>query len=162
MTKITPLVKGLITGVILIGTNLLFNYTGYSNESVVRYLFYAIYAAGIAWTLIGYYRSPEYQPAFGKIFGQGFRSFIIITIIGVIFTGIYYKMHPEIRDEQAIAYKAELVKRGGKTPAEIDKEVNEAKDRFVTTNIYFAAIGSVILGAIFTSAGAGLLLIRRK
>jgi hypothetical protein len=161
-TRFTPLIKGLITGTVMIGTNLLLNYTGKADNAAAQYLFYALYAGGIAWTLVDYSRSENYAPRFGSIFGQGFRCFIIITLLSVIFTGVYSSMHPEIAEKAAVQYKADLIKEHNNTPAEIEQMVSNAKKGFVTGNISLAIFGTLITGTIFTAVGAGLLLIRRK
>lgn len=162
MNKITPLIKGLITGILMMSTSLLLIYTKQPANSGLDNIMYVLYAAGIAWTLLAYSRSQTYVPKFGTIFGQGFRCFIIITLIMVIFTGVYSYMHPEIAEEAAKHYKADLIKDGNKTPAEIETIVANAKKQFVTGNISLAIFGTLIMGTIFTAAGAGLLLLRRK
>lgn len=160
--KITPLIKGLITGIVMIICSLLLNYYGWATSDLSQYLFYMLYAGGIAWTLIAYSRSPEYKKAFGPIFNQGFRCFIIVSLVTVIFTGIYSSMHPEIAEQAAVEYRRDLVKEGKKLPNEIDEMVKTAKDRFVTGNISLAAFGTLITGALFTAVGTGLLLMRRN
>jgi Protein of unknown function (DUF4199) len=160
--KITPLIKGIITGALMLAISLLLIYSKQPAGSGLEYVGYIIYAGGIAWTLIAYSRSETYTAKFGAIFGQGFRCFIIVTLIMVIFTGIYSYMHPEIAEEAAKLYKADLIKDGNKMPAEIETMVTNAKKQFVTGNIMLAIFGTLIMGTIFTAAGAGLLLIRRK
>jgi hypothetical protein len=162
MNRITPLIKGLITGVLMVLTSLVLIYTKQPPNTTLNYIGYILYASGIAWTLLAYSRSETYTPTFGAIFGQGFRCFIIVTLIVVIFTGIYSSMHPEIAEEAARHYREDLVKEGNKTPAEIDSMITAAKKQFVTGNISLAIFGTLIMGTIFTAAGAGLLLIRKK
>lgn len=162
MNKITPLFKGLITGVLMVSTSLFLIYTKQPANSGLDYIVYVLFAGGIAWTLLVYSRSETYIPKFGAIFSQGFRCFIVITLIWVIFNGVYSYMHPEIAEEAAKLYKQDLIKQGDKTPAEIETIVSNAKKQFVTGNISIAIFGTLIMGAIFTAAGAGLLLLRRK
>jgi hypothetical protein len=162
MNKITPLFKGLITGALMVATSLLLIYTKQPSDSNLQYIAYALYAGGIAWTLIDYSRSSAYTGKFGDIFGQGFRCFIIIVLIMVTFTAIYTAMHPEIAEEAAKLYKADLIKQGNKTPTEIETLVSNVQKQFLTGNIMLAIFGTLIMGAIFTAAGAGLLLMRRK
>jgi hypothetical protein len=159
--KFTPLVKGMLTGIAMVATSLLLIYVKREANSGAQYLFYLLYAAGITWTLLEYSRSAAYIAKFGSIFGQGFRCFIMVTVVYVIFTGTYAATHPELARQTAENYRQELVKKGNKTPAEIDKEVDAVKNQFVTANISLAIFGSLITGAIFTAAGAGLLLMRR-
>jgi len=162
MNKITPLFKGLITGVLMVMLSLLLIYTQQPPDSSLQYFSYVLFAGGIAWTLIDYSRSDAYTGKFGDIFGQGFRCFIIIVLVMVIFIAVYTILHPEIAEEAAQLYKADLIKQGNKTPAEIEEIVSTVKKQFLVSNIMPAIFGTLITGAIFTAAGAGLLLIRKK
>ena len=162
MNRLTPLVKGLITGLAMIVFSLVLIYGKLPADSGFQYVGYALYASGIAWTLLDYSHSPEYNPRFGDIFGQGFRCFIVVILLMVIFTAVYGWMHPEIAEEAAKNYKADLLKQGNKTPGEIETMVTAAKRQFLTSNIMLTIFGSLIMGAIFTAAGAGLLLMRKK
>jgi len=163
MNKITPLVKGLITGIVMLATTLLLIYTNQPANSGLQYIVYVLYAGGIAWTLIEYSRLDSYTGKFGDIFGQGFRCFIIVTLIMVIFTAVFSLTHPEIAEEAAKQYKADLIiNEKNKTPAEIEYMVESAKKQFTTSNISLAIFGTLITGSLFTAVGAGLLLMRRK
>lgn len=137
-------------------------YTNQPGDSFVQYIAYAIYAGGIAWTLLAYSRSPEYTGKFGDVFGQGFRCFIVVVLILVIFTAIYTISHPELAEEAAKNYRADLEKAKDKMPAQIDEMVSTAKKQFLTGNIMMAIFGTLIPGAIFTLAGSALVLLRRK
>ncbi|HEY6505221.1 MAG TPA: DUF4199 family protein [Chitinophagaceae bacterium] len=160
--KITPLIKGIISGAVMIGASLLLNYTGRANSSMAQNLFYILYAGAIAWTLLAYYRSENYSPTFGSIFGQGFRCFIIITLMTVIFVGVYAKTHPEMLKEAMVLYEADLKKDVNRNEAERQELLKSAKDNFVTGQVYLAIFGTLIIGSVFTAAGAGLLLMRKK
>ena len=50
MNKFTPLVKGLITGIVMLATTLLLIYTDQPANSGLQYIVYVLYAGGIAWT----------------------------------------------------------------------------------------------------------------
>ncbi|MDP4265147.1 MAG: DUF4199 domain-containing protein [Bacteroidota bacterium] len=162
MNKPTPLIKGAITGAVMAATSLLLIYTKQPPDTNLQYLVYVFYAAGIGWTLFDYSRSDNYSGKFWDIVGQAFRCFIVVSLIMVVFTGVYTAMHPEIAEEAAKLYKADLLKEGNKTPAEIETLVETAKKQFLTGNIMLTIFGTLISGSIFTLAGAGLLLMRRK
>ncbi len=162
MTKLSPLVKGLITGAAMIVVTIMLLLTNQSPDAGTAYIIYGIYAAGVIWTLISYSRSPEYQHKFGSIFGQGFRCFIIITLMMVIFTGIYSKMHPEMAKASSELYREDLVKDKNKLPPEIDKKVNDYRENFTASLVSTAIFGYLVVGVFFTAAGAAFLLIRRK
>lgn len=162
MAKITPLIKGAITGLLMLAVTLGLYYSKTPANAAINYVVYALYAGGIGWALWDYATSASYTGKFGDIFSQGFRCFIIVTLIMVTFTGIFSSMHPEIAEEAATYYRADLVKEGNKTPVEIEEMVTRAKKQFTTGNISMAIFGYLITGALFTAAGTGLLIMRRK
>jgi hypothetical protein len=162
MNKITPLIKGTITGIVMVIVTLVLYYSNIPIESNLHYAAYILYAAGIAWALISYSRSASYTGKFGDIFGQGFRCFIVITLIMVAFTAIFSMQHPEFAEKAANYYKEDLIKEKNKTPAEIEKLVADAKEQYTTSLVSLTIFGYLITGAIITAAGSALLLMRRK
>ena len=170
MTKLTPLVKGIITGVTMLGLTLILHYTKQPTSSSIHYLLYVLYAGGITWTLIDHSRSANYSGKFGDLFGQGFRCFIIVTLIMIVFTGIFSASHPEFAEKDAKSYKEYLMETKDKkeapgkdkTQVEIDEMAGNYKKHYTTGLIYSAIFGYLIVGSILTAAGAGILLMRRK
>jgi hypothetical protein len=161
MNKITPLVKGIITGALMVITTLSLYYAKLPAGSMLHYAIYILYAAGITWTLISYSKSPSYTGKFADLFGQGFRCFIVVVLIMVAFTAIFSIMHPEFAEEAAQYAKEDLVKKGGKTPAEIDELVAGTKKGYTTAIVYLTVFGYLITGGIVTAIGSALLM-RRK
>lgn len=213
MKRLSPLLKGVITAALMLAVTLYLHYAKVPETSNLSYVLYSIYGAGIIWTLLSYSKSEGYTGNFKDIFGQGFRCFIIITLIMVVSTAIFNMMHPEFAEE-ATAYKREQIdKVKGKTLPDIEKKIAETKTRidsfkkqykkvpadvdslmaetehekeivilikdktpgqieealeddkkhYTTRIIYSSIFGYLLLGALFTVAGAaGLLLIRRK
>ena len=162
MTKITPLIKGVITGIAMLAVTLFLYYSRQPGGSPLQYLMYIIYAGGILWTLLDFTKSPAYTGKFGELFGQGFRCFIIVTLIMVAFTAVFAAMHPEIKEESAMILREDLVEGKNTLPADIDKQVQDYKDQFVLRYVSVTIFGYLIMGAIFTAAGAGLLIMRRR
>lgn len=161
--KISPLIKGLITGIVMIAVGLALYYTNQSTNTGLQNISYLIYAGGIFWTLFGYSRSSEYTGKFGDIFLQGFRCFIIVTLVMITYMGVFSKMHPEIAEEYSKIYKEELLKtQKDRTPKEIEEVAERAKKGYTTALVYSSIFGYLLLGTVFTAAGAGILLIRRQ
>jgi hypothetical protein len=161
MNRLTPLVKGIITGIVLVAFSLVLYYSK-TPASKLNYLIYVLYALGIAWTLISYSRSPGFTGKFVDSFGQGFRCFIVVTLIMVAFTTIFSMQHPEFAEEAAAYYKEDLVKQGNKTPGEIEKMVADVKKQYTTSIVSLTIFGYLITGAVITAAGSALLMMRRK
>ena len=161
MTKLTPLIKGIITGIVMAATSFALYYSKLPVESNLHFSIYILYAAGIAWTLISYSRSENFTGKFTDLFGQGFRCFIIVVLIMVAYTSIFSMQHPELAEKAAGYYKADLLKEGNKTPVEIEKLVADAKKQYTTSLVSLTIFGYLITGAIITTAGSALLM-RRK
>jgi hypothetical protein len=164
MTKnISPALKGLITGIVMLCLAIALYYTNQPGDSPYQYIAYFIYAAGIVWTLLDYRKSPAFTGKFGDLFGQGFRCFIVITLIMVVFTGIFSKMHPEFAEQAANSYKEQMIKekQKDKTLPEIESEAEMLKKHFTTSLVFASVFGYLIIGAVVT-VGASALLIPRK
>jgi hypothetical protein len=153
--------KGLITGLVMIGISLGIFYSGLPVDSPFQYLIYAVYAGGIVWTIYEFTRVEENTHKFGALFLQGFKCFIVITLMMVVFTFVFNKMHPEFKDEMVKAYTEELVKKGNSTEAEIAKNIQSAKDYYITMLISGAIFGYLMIGAVITAA-TSLLFLKRK
>jgi len=157
----SPLLKGAVTGVVMVALSLVLA-SQLPADHPLQYSIYAVYAGGILWTLFDYRKSPAYTGRFADMFLQGFRCFIVVTLILVLFTGVSYKMHPEFIEEAAKVRKEELKKEGNKTPDEIEAQVEKDKGQLTTFVISTAIFSYLLTGAVFTAAGAGLLLNRRS
>jgi len=153
--------KGIIAGLIMIGLSLVIFYSGQPFDSPLQYVIYIIYAAGIIWTIYDFSRSEQNTNKFGAFFLQGFKCFIVITLLMVIFTFVFNKMHPEFKEDMAKAYNEELVKKGNSTPAEIADKIGKMKDYYLTMLISGAVFGYLLIGAVIT-ASTSLLFLKRK
>jgi hypothetical protein len=156
-----PAAKGLITGIIMIGFLLLIDTEKERQQPAMQYLVYAIYAAGIIWTLMAARNSTAYQGRFGELFSQGFRCFIVITLLMVVFTGIFIKMHPEFAEQEAIATKEYYLAKGDKMAGDIEKLAAKAKKQYPVTVISISIFRYLIIGAALTAVISGLLARRR-
>jgi hypothetical protein len=158
--KLSPLVKGLITGIAMVIYSLIaYNYI--PKESLLHWLVWGIYAVGIIWTLISWKNSDAYTGKFGDGFNTGFRCFIVAALIMVVFTFVFNKMHPELAGQYAKAYKEQLMKQKEKLQTDIDKEVENVRKNYNTVVLYGSIFGYLIIGAAVTAA-ASALLSRRK
>lgn len=131
-----------------------------SFENNLQYITYAIYVTGILWALLAFKISASENKSFKTYFTEGFKCFIVITLVMVLFTFIFTKMHPELKEQMAASYRAGLVSKGNYTPPEIDKMVLQAKEYYVTMLVSMAIFGYLAIGAIVTLLGS--LLLSRK
>lgn len=162
MTKLSPLIKGTITGITLVALQLLYYYNGVPGDSYLIYLVYAAYAAGIFWTLWDFSRTDAFTGKFGELFNQGFRCFIMVIIISVIYVYTFRKSHPELAEQSAQYYREQLVQEKGRTPKEIDELVEKARKNDTAGNIQVTIFATLILGVLFTAGSAVAILQMRR
>ncbi|NOT52699.1 MAG: DUF4199 domain-containing protein [Chitinophagaceae bacterium] len=157
--RLTPLIKGFITGALMIAVVVGFYYSNQPSDSPLQYVIYGLYGLGIIWTLVAYRQSVEFTGKFTDLFFRGFRCFIIVTLLMVIFTFVFNKMHPEFAAESTEAYRQELIKNPPKDmlPSEMDKAVTQYKNNYNTVLIYGSIFGYLIIGAGVTALISGLL-----
>jgi hypothetical protein len=161
LKTISPALKGLITSVLMIGIVMAIYNAGDDVNPSLQYLIYVVYAGGIIWTLLAHRRSPNYTGSFGNLFSAGFRCFIIVTLVMVLFTAIFSKMHPSFAEDSAKAYKEQLIAEKNKTPEEIDRETEQYKKQYTIRLVSVSIFGYLIIGAGITAFGS-VLLTRRK
>ncbi len=153
--------KGMITGLLMIGFSLLFYYCKFPFDSPLEYMIYVVYAAGVVWAVLEFARSADHTAKFGAYFSQGFKCFIVVTLLMVLFTFIFNTLHPEFEAQMAANYREEVIKTGNKTPAEINSEIEKIKDYYIVVLLSGAIFSYLIIGAV-VSAFASYLLKRRK
>lgn len=130
--------------------------------SPFHYLVFAVYAVGIIWTLVSFSRSPENTGKFGVLFNTGFRCFIVATLLMVVYTFTFNKLHPEFGEESAAAYNKELlVNPESKTPVEIEEAVARYRKGYTMALVYGSIFGYLIIGVAVTAV-ASVILTRRK
>ena len=161
MKKFTPVIIGLVTAIVMILVALMPFYTKKTIPNI-QYIVYGVYAAGIILSLILFSRTPAYTGKFGSLFNQGFRCFIIVTLVMILFTTIFINMHPEFAEQSTAEYRKELVKDNNRTPVEKEQLIKEYRKGFNTGFISRSIFGYLISGVVFTIAGAALVLLRRK
>ena len=153
--------KGLITGLLMIGLYLLFFYSKLPSDSPVQFIVYLVYAAGIVWAILEFARSGAHSNKFGQFFLQGFKCFIVVTLLMVLFTWFFHKMHPEFKEQMATAYRTDMVSKGNATEAEMNRNVEKMKDFYIVMLISGAIFGYLIIGSVVTAA-VSFMVKRRK
>jgi hypothetical protein len=162
--KISPAIKGIITALLMIAVILAIYYIGKDADTRLQYIVYILYALGIAWTLLAYRRSASFTGKFVDLFSQGFKCFIVVTLIVALFYGIFNAQHPEFAEETSKVYRAELekmVKENKKLPSEVEPEVVTFKKQYTLKLVSGAIFGYLIIGAGVTAAVSALLTKRK-
>lgn len=145
--KITPVVKGLITSAAMITAFIVIFNMGKDADPRLQYIVYLLYGLGIFWAIIDFRRDERFTGKFGDNFNQGFRCFIVVTLMMALFYGVFNYMHPEFAEESSQAYREQLISEKQKLPTEIDKEVATFKKQYTLKLVSGAIFGYLIIGA---------------
>ena len=157
MKDLSATYKGLITGILMILISIgIYFYRG-SFENKLQYITYFVYIAGIIWALIGYKQSDAESKTFKNYFAQGFRCFIVVTLMMVVFTWVFLMLNPALKEEMGKQYHNYLVKQANYTPAEIDTMVLNEKKYFIIRWTSTAIFGYLFIGSLVTLIAAAFL-----
>lgn len=120
----------------------------------------------MAWASYGRFRhftKTGGAASFGELFNQGFKCFVVVTLVMAVFTIVFYKANEAIIHEKGELTRKELLKTDrNRTPAEIDRMVAEGKKYFIPMATSMTVFQYLLIGAIVTAATAGSLSLRKK
>ena len=157
MKNIPAAYKGFIIGVLMVATALIgYNILKWPVNEKEQYVLYLIYTMGIIWSLLSAKKDTSINN-FKEFFGIGFRTFIIATLLMVIFTFIYFKLNTSHRDFGIAENKKLLLAEGNHTPVEIDNNAEQLKNIFISMMVGITTFKYLILGALITAVGAAFL-----
>ena len=162
--KFTSTTKGIITGLLMvaIGLALAFQDEKEGTAPAWQYAGTVVYALGIVWSVVAY-AAKNKDSRFGELFQQGFRCFIVATLILAVYTFAYWKANPQQIDKIIEASKQERIQTAqDRTPAEIDQEAQQTRKYFIPFNISGMIFSNLLIGAVVTMATAGSLSLRNK
>jgi len=163
MTKVTPAIKGLITGILMVAVGIALHFAKAEPTSPLQYISYFIYGLGIVWAIKEFANQTGGTTKFGELFNQGFKCFIVVTLIMAVFTIIFYKSNEQIIHEKGEFTRKELLKTDkNRTPAEIDEMVANGKKYFIPMATSLTVFQYLLIGVIVTAATAGSLSLRKK
>jgi hypothetical protein len=142
--------KGLITGasMILLSIVLYLVKRDFNNE--LQYIVYAVYVTGILWTLLIFKKETKDPLTFKSLFAEGFKCFIVVTLLMVLFTLIFILLHPEMKEQMVAYMKADSINKKDLTQADIDNAIESAKKFFLTFQLMIAVIGYLAIGTFIT------------
>ena len=162
--RISSTIKGVITAAVMIVLIYFIFNMGDKADRRLQYLVYITYALGILWAIMAHRASGNSTGKFGDLFSQGFKCFIVVALAMAIFYGVFNYQHPEFAEEQAAAYKVQLlehVKEKKMLATDVDPQVATYKKQYTLKLVSGAIFGYLIIGA-GVSAVVSALLMRRN
>lgn len=131
-------------------------------ENDLQYITYAIYVAGILWTLISFKKATGNDAAFKQYFSEAFKCFIVVALLMVVFTLIFLLLHPEMKEQMATLMKTELAKQKDITPLDMENRIATAKKAFIPSLLIGAVFGYLAIGALISAVAGGFLVLQKK
>lgn len=147
--------KGLITGAIMVIISIVIYIVKKGFDNTLQYITYSTYVAGILWTIIAFKKETGNTATFKQYFAEGFKCFIVVTLIMVLFTLGFLLLHPEMKEEMVAMMRIELVKLKDITPLDIENKIAAAKKAFVPSLLIGAVFGYLVIGALISVLAAG-------
>ncbi|MBO9618815.1 MAG: DUF4199 domain-containing protein [Niabella sp.] len=152
--------KGGITGVLMVTLGLLLLQLKVPNNSGLQYLVFLLYGAGIVWAITG---ARKNTGVFKELFGQGFRCFVIVTLIMAVYTFVFFQFNKAAIDKDIEIAKQERLKTAkDRTPAEIEQEAQTTRKFYVPIMISQTVFQYLLIGVVVTTVAAGTLSLSRK
>jgi len=162
MKPISAKNKGLITGTAMILISIAIFFIKKNFENSLQYITYTTYVAGIVWTLLSFKKETSNTATFKQYFAEGFKCFIVVTLLMVLFTLVFLLLHPELKEQMAVMMRSEISKLKDITPLDIENRVASAKKAFIPSLLIGAVFGYLAIGALISVIGAGFLSSQRK
>ena len=163
MKNLSATYKGLITGALMIvacvicyfGLKIPFN-------SKEQFIVLTIYAAGIIWSLVAFNSTNTGEKKFKGYFQVGFKTFIVVTLLMVIYCIVFYTFNTGMRDAWIENNNQMLLKEGNYMPAEIAENAKQMKSIFLPMMVGIHLFKHLIIGVLITAVAAGFLITQKK
>ena len=158
MKTISAKYIGLITGAAMVVASLVLFYTFHFPENGKnQYFIFALYATGILWGLVSLKKNDDGNKIFKDYFSEGFKVFVVVTLVMAVFTFIFYKMNPQILENSLVEINKFNAKDSDKTPAEVTANAEKLKGIFIPMMIATTTVKNLFLGALVTVIAGGFL-----
>lgn len=143
----THFTKGLIIGLVMVAIGILFQVFGIY-EKWVQWVVLGAYLAAIIWSCISFSSDMQGNVTFGQVFGHGFKTAAIVTLVGIAGFILTYFLMPEVKEKALLMAREEMEKNPQLTPQNIDQALE-------FTSKFFFLFG--IIGSLFSYALTGLI-----
>jgi hypothetical protein len=157
MKNISARNKGLITGAVMILISICIYMAKNGFDNGLQYITYSAYVAGILWTIFAFKKQTGNTARFKQYFSEGFKCFIVVTLLMVLFTLVFILLHPEMKEQMIAMMRTEIVKLKDITPLDIENRIEAAKKAFIPSLLIGAVFGYLAIGALISVIAAGFL-----
>jgi hypothetical protein len=150
MRTLSASVKGIITAtLIILISGIVYGSKGNFDNSILLAAYF-LYAAGIVWTMVSYHRSIPDDKSFKKYFQEGFKCYVVVTLIMVCATWLFLKFNSPLREQMVSFQREQLSSTHNYTLPEIDTQLARYR-KFILPAYTMAAILSYLgIGTLIT------------
>ena len=149
---------GLLTAAGMVGASLILFYVyNFPDNGKNQYVIYAIYAVGILSSLILFKKNTTEESTFKNYFSEGFKVFVVVTLVMAVFAFIFYKTNPQIFDNTLVEINNYNSKDKDKTPAEVIENAEKLRALYIPMMVATSVFKNLILGVLITIVAAGFL-----
>lgn len=146
----------------MVAIGMILYFGNFNAQSYLQYAGYLIYGLGIVWSISSFYKTKP-GSSFGALFNQGFKCFVVVTLIMALYTLLFYKLNTSLIEQKAALTKQELLKtEKNRTPAEIDAMIESGKKNFPIMAASGAVFQYLFIGVVVSVVTAGSLSLRNK
>jgi hypothetical protein len=158
MKSIHSTYKGLISGLFLIALSVVLFYGFHlSEKGNSQYMILFLFGLSICWPLLALKKNTQADHTFNNYFSEGFKSFIVVTLLMVIYTFFFYHYNPQILEKVILENNQLILEQGNRTAAEIEENSKKLRSIFMPMMLSFTTIKFLALGAVVSAAGAFVL-----
>lgn len=155
MKNISATTKGVITGALMVAFSFGLYAWKKNFDNPLQYVVYGTYIGGILWALFDLKKRGG--GTFKNYFSEGFKCFIVVTLMMVLFTWTFITMHPEFKEQMAALMRTDLEKNKDLVASDIDTKVTAAKKMFLPVYLMMNAFIYLAIGALIAAIGGGFL-----
>ncbi|PSL46063.1 uncharacterized protein DUF4199 [Chitinophaga niastensis] len=154
MTNKTHLSYGIITSLVIILVSVAFYLLKLNQERWTGYVSTVILMVGVVLSCVAYAKTNDNATP-GGIFGNGFRTTAVITVLSIIFTVLFIYIFPDIK-EQAIEAARKKMEEQNQSEEAIQTAIDLTRKMFIPFVIGFSLFFDVIFGLIASLVGMAI------
>ena len=148
-------VKGLIIGIAVVVIGILFSVFNIY-ERWVQWVTLACYLVAIIWACYSFSVDKDGEVTFGSVFGHGFKTAAIVTLIGILGFALTTVLMPEVKEKAMEMARAEMEKNPQMNDETIDKAIEFTRNYFFLFGVVGSLFSYAFIGGIASLIGAGI------
>jgi H+/Cl- antiporter ClcA len=158
-----PRNKGILISLVLIILNAIAYYAfGLTENSLVQYANLTLFVLGMVWVLVHRKMlSNNIQLTWKDFFAEGFKAFVVVALLMALYTIVFYKINPEVKEKGIAEINKIMTTQGNRTQGEIDQNANTIREIFIPMTIMVKVVLLLFMGSL-VSLTLGLSLARKK